>query len=210
MNQNLKNKYLELYEKYGEIKIACKGATELPLDVIANFQGGLKKRTQNNKIKLATQIFKKGFSAPFFIWDYQGTYYALDGHARTEVLCEIREAGIPIPGMFPVAYIEAENEQDAREKLLGITSQYGEFVEEELYEWLREIDKDIKESLRIVDGEIYQNIFNPNINPNQSNKKITQEDIDKTSDKMEHKYDKQEDQIEIICPECGNTFYIKL
>jgi hypothetical protein len=154
MNQNLKNKYLELYEKYGEIKIACKGATELPLDVIADFQGGLKKRTQNNKIKLATQIFKKGFSAPFFIWDYQGTYYALDGHARSEVLCEIREAGIPIPGMYPVAYIEAENEQDAREKLLGITSQYGEFVEEELYEWLWEIDKDIKESLRIVDVEI--------------------------------------------------------
>jgi len=180
MNQNLKNKYLELYKKYGKIKIACKGAAELPLDVIADFQGGLKKRSQGNKIKLATQIFMKDFSAPFFIWNYDGVYYNLDGHGRSEVLSEIKKSGIPIPDMYPVAYIYADNMNDAKEKLLAISSQYGEFDEEELSNWLEDINQEIADSLRIVDKELNINI----------EKEIKEKEVDILETKTE-------------CPRCG-------
>jgi len=154
MNQKNKAKYLELYKKYGEIKIKCQGASELPIDAITDFQGKLKKITDKNKINLATQIFSKGFIAPFFVWNDQEVYKVLDGHQRSIVICEIRETGIPVPAFFPVVYIEADNEEDAREKLLGISSQYGEFDESELNDWIKNIDDEIKDSLRITNKEL--------------------------------------------------------
>jgi hypothetical protein len=70
------------------------------------------------------------------------------------VLLGIREAGIPIPGMFPVDYIHATDEKEAREMLLATTSQYGEFQIDQLDGWLKNIEEDIRDSLRIVDKEI--------------------------------------------------------
>jgi hypothetical protein len=146
--------YQQLNDKYRPIEIKCRGADMLPLEAIADFQGKLKKRSQDSKRRLALSMFSKGFIAPFFVWEKDGTCKILDGHARDEVLREIRAAGISVPDLFPVDYIDAENEQDAREKLLSITSQYGEFDKEELALWLDDLDNEIKESLRIVDEEI--------------------------------------------------------
>jgi len=153
---SLKNKeeYIKLYEKYGEIQVKCRGADLLPIDAINDFQKGLKKRTAKNKLRLATLIFQQGFSFPFFIWQHDGEYFCLDGHGRSDVLCEIRKSGIPIPGMFPVDYIEAETIEEAREKLLAASSQYGEWSEDELTEWLKDIDKEIREQFRVVDKEL--------------------------------------------------------
>lgn len=177
--------YKELYKKHGEIKIKCEAKDMLPLDAIMDFQGGLKKRSKQNKIKLATQIFKNGFIAPFFIWQNKGDYVCLDGHSRSEVLCEIRKAGIPIPGMFPVAYIQAKNEAAAKEILLSISSQYGDWNEDELNEWLGSMDDDIKESLRFLDEEIILNNFEPTDETEQG----------------------KLDELEMTkCPECGHEF----
>ena len=143
--------YQDLYNKYGEIKIKCQAADSLPIDVIADFQGGLKNRSKKNKLKLAERMFKLGFIAPFFVWERQGDYYNLDGHGRSEVLCEIREAGINIPGTFPVAFIKADDEKQAKECLLSISSQYGEWDKGELELWLSDIGVEISESLRLLD-----------------------------------------------------------
>jgi hypothetical protein len=119
-----------------------------------DFQGGLKKLSQDNAIRLATSLFVNGFCAPFFVWDRQGDAMCLDGHQRTAVLCGLREAGVPIPKLFPVVRIDAMDEADARRKLLAITSQYGEFVRDQLDGWLLGIDDEIKNLIRLVDGEI--------------------------------------------------------
>jgi len=154
MNQTVKDKIIEFHKKYGDIRIECKGADSLPLDSILDFQGKLKKRSQANLIKLIERIFSLGFKAPFFIWDHSGDYYCFDGHGRIEALCAIREAGIEIPGLFPICWINAKDEKEARETLLSITSQYGEFDISDLDKWLENIDDEIKESLRLVDSEI--------------------------------------------------------
>lgn len=64
--------YKDLYEKYGDIKIKCEGSATLPIDMIMDFQWGLKRRSKKNKLKLAERIFKNGFIAPFFIWENNG------------------------------------------------------------------------------------------------------------------------------------------
>lgn len=153
-----------------------------------DMQGGLKKRTQINKLKLAERMFKLGFIAPFFIWEHKGDYFNLDGHGRSEVLCEIRKAGVPIPGIFPVAYIHAKDEAEAKEMILSISSQYGEWNEDELDDWLKNLDTDITDSLRLLNKEIKTSI-----------------DLD--IDKKIEKEDKDSDLI--CCPSCGYQWELK-
>ncbi|HUS50081.1 MAG TPA: DNA methyltransferase [Candidatus Paceibacterota bacterium] len=136
-----------------KIIITCRGADSLPLDSLENFQGNLKKLSKSNLDKLKKQIIRNGFNVPFFVWRVEDWCRILDGHQRLKALLSLREDGYEIP-LLPVAYIEAENEKDARQKLLGIASQYGEFEIEQLGEWIDELDADIAESLRFSDGEI--------------------------------------------------------
>ena len=121
------------------IKVNCKSADTLPIDRILEFQGDLKKLTKKNRDKLQKSIERHGFIAPIFVWDNQGDYMIIDGHQRLATLLYMRQKGWDIP-MLPVDYIEADSEQDARDKLLHITSSYGEFNVEELEEWVKSID----------------------------------------------------------------------
>ena len=135
------------------LRVTCKGAQTLPLDRIEEFQGNLKKLSKKNLEKLKKRIIEDGFNVPFFVWDHEGMYKALDGHQRIKALCSLREEGWDIP-LLPVAFIEASDEQDARKKLLAISSQYGEFDSAELSEWLDEIGGEVAETLRLVDSEL--------------------------------------------------------
>lgn len=154
MNEKLKQRILEIAAKHDPIQIKCEGAGSLPLDVIADFQGDLKKLSNDNMIRLVKSLFLNGFCAPFFVWQNGGEYYALDGHQRVKALCAIREAGLPIPSVFPVAFIDAVDKQDARKKLLAITSQYGDVQRDALKEWLEEIEEDARETFRLLDKEV--------------------------------------------------------
>lgn len=135
------------------LRVTCKGAQTLPLDRIEEFQGNLKKLSKKNLEKLKKRIVEDGFNVPFFVWDHEGMYKALDGHQRIKALCSLREEGWDIP-LLPVAFIEASDEADARKKLLAISSQYGEFDASELSEWLDEIGGEVAETLRLVDTDI--------------------------------------------------------
>jgi hypothetical protein len=87
-----------------------------------------------------------------FIWpEYEN--YLLDGHQRIKALIELRQEGYDIPPL-PVDYIDAKTETEAREKLLHITSQYGDFYKDGLDSWLNDFDKSIKETIRLVNDEI--------------------------------------------------------
>jgi len=106
------------------IRIECKGADVLPLDAIEDFQGNLKKRGKKEIDAIITSIEKYGFSFPFFVWNGDGHNRCLDGHGRIQALCEMRKRGVSLP-LFPVAYIEAKDEGEAKQKLLRLNSQYG-------------------------------------------------------------------------------------
>jgi hypothetical protein len=165
-----------------KIEISCKAADLLPIDSLEDFQGKLKKISKKNLDKLKKRIIKDGINVPLFVWRINDWCRILDGHQRLKALLSLREDGYELP-LIPVAYIEAENEKDARQKLLGITSQFGEFEIEELSEWINEIDKEISDTLRFANSEI----------------KIKNEDLS-IEDFEENK---KEDFEKMICPKCG-------
>ena len=116
------------------IEITCRGADVLPLDLIEEFQGTLKKRTKRDIERIIKSILTYGFSFPFFVWPYNGRNYCLDGHGRIQALREMSNQGIPLPS-FPVAYIDAADEQEAKQKLLRLNSQYGQMTLDSVMEF---------------------------------------------------------------------------
>ena len=135
------------------IAVNCKSADTLPIDRILEFQGELKKLSKQNRDKLMNSILKHGFIAPLFVWHDSGDYRLLDGHQRLATLIHMRQKGYDIP-MLPVDYIQADSEDDAKRKLLQITSQYGEFSIEGIQEFTAGIDFDF-DSIRLTDGEFF-------------------------------------------------------
>ena len=136
-----------------EIKIACKGADLLPIDKLIDFQGELKKITPENMQKLKNNIIKNNFSAPILIWKKsdKSKAYILDGHSRVKALLELQKEGYKIPAKLPVDYIKAINKKEAKEKLLGIASQYGIITEAGLMDFINEADLDIDSLIATIE-----------------------------------------------------------
>jgi len=139
------------------IKITCRGADLLPLEVIEEFQGTLKKRTKRDIEQIIKSILTYGFSFPFFVWAYNGRNYCLDGHGRIQALRELSGQGIALP-QFPVAYIDAEDEAEAKQKLLRLNSQYGQMSIDSVMEFTEGLEVDFGDlSLPAGKLKIYQN-----------------------------------------------------
>jgi hypothetical protein len=134
------------------IDITCQGADVLPLDAIEDFQGGLKKRTKTDIDKIIKSIQAYGFSFPFFVWSGSGHNYCLDGHGRIQALDEMRERGEDLP-LFPVVYVEAADEAEAKNKLLRLNSQYGKMTVDSVLEFAGDIEIDW-DDLKLPSGEI--------------------------------------------------------
>jgi len=137
------------------IKITCDGTDYVDYKSLTPFQGHLKILTEDNLEKLKKSIIKYGFTVPAFIWKSGKKKYILDAHQRQIALGSLEEDGYTIPDI-PIVYIKAKNKTEAKEKLLHITSSYGEFDKGGLEDFLLSIDADIEllESLRLTDSEI--------------------------------------------------------
>ena len=137
---------------YKQIRVTCRGADSLPIDAIVEFQGALKTITQDNLDKLKRSILRHGFTAPFFVWA-SADNHLIDGHQRLKALLALRQEGYDMP-LLPVVYIDADSEEHAKEKLLYISSQYGEFTSEGFAEFTENFDLDMSD-IRLTDGEFY-------------------------------------------------------
>src|SRR4030095_9420303 len=116
-----------------EIRVTCTTKDSLPLEKIIPFQGDLKTLSKTDFEKLKAAIIKYGLSFPSFIWQRNGSAKCLDGHQRSHVLSEMKKEGWKIPPV-PVVYVDAKNEKEAKEKILLLSSQYGRYTQESLYE----------------------------------------------------------------------------
>nr|HOE76879.1 ParB N-terminal domain-containing protein [Rectinema sp.]HPL72292.1 ParB N-terminal domain-containing protein [Rectinema sp.] len=128
----------------------CKGAGVLDIAQIVDFQGNLKRRGIEDIEKLKTSILKYGFSFPFFIWVNNGINYCFDGHGRLMALKELRKEGYSVPEL-PVVYVEAKDEDEAKQKLLRLNSQYGQMTLESVLDFAKGLDL-IAEELSLMDG----------------------------------------------------------
>jgi len=126
------------------IPITCTGSDSLPFDRLEEFQGNLKKRGKKEIDKIIKSINKHGFSFPFFVWNGTGHNYVLDGHGRISALSEMRQKGYDLP-LFPVVYIDAENEAEAKQKLLQANSHYGTITPEGFEEFIEDVEIEIED-----------------------------------------------------------------
>lgn len=98
-------------------------------------QGRLKDLNEQNYTKLKNVLVHRGFRAPLFLWKSGDDFFLMDGHQRQIVMVQ---EDMNDNGDYKVPYvlIEAENENDAKEQLLEITSQYGEITQEGFDEFI--------------------------------------------------------------------------
>ncbi len=95
----------------------------VPINSLIPLQGNLKELTQREYKKLKKSLLEHEIIVPFFVWHETGKL--LDGHQRERVF--LNEGWIMD---VPVLYISAKDEQDAKKKLLVISSQYGKVTQE--------------------------------------------------------------------------------
>lgn len=129
----------------------CTVETTLPLDYLTVLQGDLKILSDEAYKKLKKSILKHGFIFPFFVWDDSETnrIFILDGTQRYTTLKRMKKEGFSLP-QFPVIQIEADNLQDAKEKLLSAASSYGQFNKEGVEAFLFDLkDLSFGESVEI-------------------------------------------------------------
>ena len=194
------------------VRIACKTADLLPLDAIEDLQGGLKKRSKKDIELITKSIEKYGFSFPFFVWKNGEHNYCLDGHGRRLALLELERKGEEIPPL-PVVYIEAKDNEEAKQKLLRLNSQYGAISYDSLMEFTSDIVVDFGDII-IPSGELnitdFDSKFTPELNPEIGNTQYSQKDVDSAREKLETKYSKDNEpkKVTLYCPHCFKEFYM--
>lgn len=108
------------------IKINCESNSTLKLTDMVPFQGNLKKRTEQDIKELTESLTTEGLMMPFAIWKHENKNYLLDGHGRKEAITKLAVDDANMLSVeWPVIYVNAATEDEARKALLQITSSYG-------------------------------------------------------------------------------------
>ena len=173
------------------IEIKCRANALIPLNELGAFQGQLKTIKVENLVKLKNSIIEQGFIAPIFVWQNGDDNWVLDGHQRIKALKSLEEDGEVIPPL-PIAYVEADDIKEAKEKLLHITSQHGDFTIDGLDDFLLDAELDLETigEVRLLDTEL--------VYPPDGLFKIDSpedEDIELDYEEPEMKH--------LICPKCA-------
>jgi len=93
--------------------------------------------TKKNYQRLKAAILDVGFSFPELVWQSRNKFYIVDGHQRVRALQQMLKEGYTLPGgKLPVSFTEAKNKKEALRKIAMGTSQYGEYDEESMYEFM--------------------------------------------------------------------------
>ena len=126
----------------GKIKISCQADDSLPLAELEDFQGKLRKYTDSDIRDIKNKIVEVGFPYPFFVWKSDKNY-CLDGTEWKLALKGLEEEGYELPPEFPVVYIYAETEEEAKKKLLQAISAYGVITQNGLAELTEGMEIDL-------------------------------------------------------------------
>jgi hypothetical protein len=130
-----------------KIKIKSMKMEEVKVEHLKPMQGGLKYLTEKNYEKLKKSFEDKGMFVPMIVWQKrEDEFMIMDGHGRERLFTKegaqfVDEAGKPTDSI-PCIIIHADNEKDAKEKLLIITSQFQKITQEGLDEFAFDLDDD--------------------------------------------------------------------
>jgi len=125
-----------------EISITCEVDERVNYREIVPFQGGLKRRSSRDIKKLAASILKYGISFPFYVWKSNGIIYCIDGHGRLAAFAFLEKEGYSIP-LVPVIEVLADDEIEAKKKLLYENCKYGEMTYDSVLEFIGDSGIDV-------------------------------------------------------------------
>lgn len=139
-----------------EIRIECEGSEVVGIHDVTPMQGELKTLTPENHERFRKELIRGGFSEPLVLWKQNGTQYVIGGHQRVTVLLALEAEGYTVPPV-PACFVEAKDEREAREKLLGLASQYGQVDEDGLEAFLKKAKvqtEDAAERFRFIEVNV--------------------------------------------------------
>lgn len=175
---------------------------EVHINDLVEFQGELKTLSKINYEKLKRQILDLGFSSPFHVWRDGKELKLLDGHQRLRTLKNMVQVDGYKCGKLPAVVIDASSYEQAKRKLLALTSQYGEVTSEGLYGFVSDVDIDfdtLSNDFRFPEIGIGTYLTAPLGEP--------QEDMTENTnpDDGEESPDRKEG-AEFTCDECGTVY----
>jgi hypothetical protein len=129
-----------------ELKITCTGEGLINYKDIIPFQGNLKRRGTREITKLTNSIIKHGISFPFFIWKNNHRNMCIDGHGRLLAFVCLEKEGYIIPDV-PFVEIIADNETEAKKKLLYANCHYGDLTYDLVMEFVGDSGIDLSNFL---------------------------------------------------------------
>lgn len=107
---------------------------QLGLDEVFEFQGDLKELTTAAYEQFRDQLLELGFSEPITVWFNDNRFNIINGHQRVRTLRQMASEGIEVPTQVPAIVIRAASIEEAKKKVLALTSQYGRITKDGLYE----------------------------------------------------------------------------
>lgn len=124
-----------------EIKLSIKTKDTLAAVMLEGLQGNLKTLSDENYEKLKKELLEDGFSFAVHVWEDKesGKIFIIDGHQRVAALKRASSEGIKIP-QVPVVFIEADDLNHAKKKVLAAASQYGKFDQYGAEEFIKTIE----------------------------------------------------------------------
>lgn len=138
-----------MYMEAVMVSIMCSTRDGIALKDLVPFQGTLKVREQSDISELRDSILREGLLMPFAVWKHDGKDFLLDGHGRLEALLQLAVDDMSImEAAFPVVYVNADTEEEARKALLQITSSYGKITKKGVTEFTAKIPGYVAPSIK--------------------------------------------------------------
>lgn len=140
-----------------EVSIRCEGARSISIEELHPFQDDIKTMKPSTLRKLEKVILEQGFSEPIAVWanSPDEKMWILNGHQRMTALQSLKSKGYFIPPI-PVTMVQADDEQEARKKVLTLASQFGDFDGDNLSEFVAKAQLDtewIRDNARLAAGD---------------------------------------------------------
>lgn len=146
------------------VRIECQGSIDLPWKEIQDFQGNLKTLSDANYQKLKNSIMRLGFSEPVSVWlDLTDNIWkAENGHQRLKTLSRMEAEGFQIQEKIPCSQIHAANREEAKLKLLSLTSQFGQMSGQGLADFMVDAELKFDQFDDFIFPEIDMDVFKAN------------------------------------------------
>ena len=127
-------------------QITCDVQHVAELEELHDFQNEMKTLSTENYLKLRREIEEVGFSFAVHVWESVGKLYILDGHQRVACVRRMLSETPLERVLIPIVKVSAKDYAEAKRKVLGAASQYGEFQSDGLLKTLNEANLDIPDA----------------------------------------------------------------